>query len=86
MAEMEYKNNVSKPERNGRAGVTIHDQQRAFPGYTLICAMNWGETGRVFEVTPAGETVWEFWNPEEDSIYRSARYEVSIVDPLLSSG
>jgi hypothetical protein len=34
--------------------------QRLANGNTLICE---GPKGRVFEVTPAGETVWEYWNP-----------------------
>ena len=43
-------------------------------GNTLICAMNWSEPGRLFEVTPEGEIVWEYWNPDGDSCYRTARY------------
>ena len=35
--------------------------QRLPNGNTLICE---SERGRVFEVTPEGELVWEFWNPE----------------------
>ena len=57
--------------------------QRLPNGNTLICAMNWDETGRVFEVTPQGQIVWEFWNPEGDSIYRSYRYALQVVEPLL---
>jgi len=57
--------------------------QRLPNGNTLICAMNWDETGRVFEVTPAGETVWEYWNPEEQSLYRSERHAPELVEGLL---
>jgi len=48
--------------------------QRLPDGNTLVCAMNWNEPGRVFEVTPDGVIVWEYWNPEERSIYRAYRY------------
>lgn len=48
--------------------------QRLPNGNTLICAMNWSEPGRIFEVTPEGEIVWEYWNPESESFYRAARY------------
>ncbi len=34
--------------------------QRLPNGDTLICS---GKQGRFFEVTPAGEIVWEYWNP-----------------------
>jgi len=49
--------------------------QRLPNGNTLICE---SERGRVFEVTAAGEIVWEFWNPEIDGgkrkrIYRFTR-------------
>jgi hypothetical protein len=57
--------------------------QRLPNGNTLICAMNWDETGRVFEVTPEGQIVWEFWNPAQDSIYRSHRYAPEVVEPML---
>jgi len=58
-------------------------QQRLPNGNTLICAMNWSETGRLFEVTPEGQVVWEFWDPERQSLYRSSRYEVDVVRELL---
>jgi hypothetical protein len=38
----------------------ISGATRLANGDTLICE---GATGRVFEVTPAGEIVWEYWNP-----------------------
>lgn len=49
-------------------------QQRLPNGNTLICAMNWSETGRIFEVTTDGEIVWEFWDPEHQPFYRAKRY------------
>ena len=48
--------------------------QRLPNGNTLICAMNWGEPGRVIEVTPDGDIVWEYWNPEGKPFYRSYRF------------
>lgn len=38
----------------------ISGAQRLASGNTLICA---GETGRVVELTPSGECVWEYLNP-----------------------
>ncbi len=38
----------------------ISGAQRLPNGNTLVCS---GEQGRFFEVTPAGETVWEYVNP-----------------------
>lgn len=61
--------------------------QRLANGDTLICE---AEKGHVFEVTPDGEKVWEFWNPELSGngqrrrIYRMERYPVSAVETLLS--
>jgi hypothetical protein len=50
-------------------------------GNTLICE---SDRGRVFEVTPESETVWEFWNPELEGdrrrgIYRFGRVPESRV-------
>ena len=58
--------------------------QRLWTGNTLICAMNWAEPGRVFEVTPDGEIVWVWWNPDRQSCYRAARYREDDVARLLS--
>jgi hypothetical protein len=38
----------------------ISGSQRLPNGNTLICE---GAKGRVFEVTPEGQVVWDFWNP-----------------------
>jgi hypothetical protein len=56
--------------------------QRLNNGNTLICE---SEKGRAFEVTPGGEIVWEFLNPEvEDNrrrtIYRMIRYKEDYAD------
>lgn len=37
----------------------VSGAQRLPNGNTLICS---GETGHVFEVTTAGETIWDYWN------------------------
>jgi len=51
--------------------------QRLPGGNTLVCE---SERGHVFELTPEGELVWEFWNPElrggeRRRIYRMLRFE-----------
>jgi hypothetical protein len=40
----------------------ISGAQRLNSGNTLICEGGWG---RIFEVTPEGEIVWEFISPHE---------------------
>lgn len=60
-------------------------QQRLPNGNTLICSMNWAETGRIFEVTPDGEIVWEFWDPEGEPLYRSSRWSPAVIEPLLET-
>jgi hypothetical protein len=59
--------------------------QRLGNGNTLIGE---GNRGHAFEVTPGGEIVWEFWNPEvkrnkRRPFYRFMRYPPSMVEPLL---
>jgi outer membrane protein assembly factor BamB len=51
--------------------------QRLPNGNTLICE---SDSGRVFEVTAAGETVWEFWNPELDGDRRKGIYRFQRLD------
>ena len=51
--------------------------QRLANGNTLLCE---ADRGRAFEVTRAGEIVWEYWNPPQDDgsrrrIYRMLRLE-----------
>ena len=53
--------------------------QRLANGNTLICE---SERGRVFEVTPTGEVVWEFWNPEVRRGQRKRIYRFSRVQAL----
>ena len=60
--------------------------QRLPNGNTLICE---SEKGRVFEITPKGRIVWEFWNPifndkkKRKRIYRFMRMPPEKVQPLL---
>jgi hypothetical protein len=43
--------------------------QRLPSGNTFVCS---GKQGRLFEVTPAREIVWEYWNPHGGDIERKA--------------
>ncbi len=68
-----------------RAGV-----QRLPNGNTLICE---SDAGRLFEVTPAGEKVWDYWSPflgqgesnQGRHIYRATRYTEKEVRPIFDS-
>ena len=59
--------------------VNISGAQRLANGNTLICE---GPSGHFFEVTPAGEIVWEYVNPifnqtpqgEQNPVFRAERY------------
>jgi hypothetical protein len=55
--------------------VNISGSQRLPDGNTLICS---GPQGRFFEVTPDGETVWQFVNPypsvEQNMVFRVDRH------------
>jgi len=48
------------------------------------------DSGRLFEVTPAGKIVWEFLNPDRQkggrrmALYRALRYPRDLVDRLLA--
>jgi len=59
--------------------------ERLSNGNTLICET---DRGHAFEVTPSGEIVWEFWNPDlvrgrRNRFYRFTRVPPALVDPLL---
>ena len=67
--------------------------QRLENGNTLITE---SDRGRVFEVTPGGETVWEFFqpevrdrgwlrSPERPAIYRLTRHSVEILPPVRTA-
>jgi hypothetical protein len=57
---------------------TRGSSQRLANGNTLICE---SERGRVFEVTPEGEVVWEFYNPDIREGKRRLIYRVERVPP-----
>jgi len=59
--------------------------QRLINGNTLICE---SDRGRVFEITPQGQTVWTWWNPlikgdRHGTVYRMIRWPAGVVEPLL---
>jgi len=61
------------------------DAQRLDNGNTLVCE---SQKGHVFEVTPDGNMVWEYWNPElfegkRKRFYRFDRLSPNFVEPLL---
>jgi len=63
----------------------ISGAQRLSNGNTLICE---GSKAHLFEVTPAGEVVWDFVHPFREegglgSVYRGLRYSPDYVKPLL---
>jgi hypothetical protein len=67
--------------------VSRGSSQRLPNGNTLIAN---SDSGHAFEVTPGGETVWEFWNPnsndkgERGTIVRIERYEIDYIDRILA--
>lgn len=62
--------------------------QRLPNGNTFICAGG-TKDGRLLEVTPAGEVVWDFRNPWArrargwTKVYRAYRYSPEFVEPML---
>jgi hypothetical protein len=62
--------------------------QRLPDGNTLIAE---SDRGHAFEVTPEGDVVWDFWNPNRDAdgrpatIIRMDRYPAGWVEPLLAA-
>jgi hypothetical protein len=52
--------------------------QRLSNGNTFICS---GKQGRFFEVTPAGEIVWEYWNPHGGDLERGQGRAAPLGDP-----
>jgi outer membrane protein assembly factor BamB len=73
----------------------LSNAQRLPNGNTLICE---GTFGRIFEVTEAGETVWEYVNPfyaappnkpegpPRNALFRAYRYPPEQVDRFLAQG
>ncbi len=64
--------------------------QRLENGNTLICE---SDAGRIFEVTPHREIVWDYWSPflgqgpanQGRHVYRATRYTEQQVSPVLDS-
>lgn len=63
--------------------------QRLPNGNTFVCQ---ADTGRLFEIDPAGNVVWEFWNPilneggRRRGIYRAERVPPALVAGFLDRG
>ena len=77
------------PERDRRSLFSDWrgSSQRLPGGNTLVCE---SERGHVLEVTPRGQVVWEFWNPElgekgRKRLYRFTRLPPDSVAPLLAA-
>jgi hypothetical protein len=74
------------PRREEFYTLSRGSNQRLPNGNTLIAE---SDRGHAFEVTPAGEIVWEFWNPlrnpagERATIVRVKRYERQLVDGIV---
>ena len=69
----------------------ISGAQRLENGNTLVCS---GVEGRFFEVTPTGETVWEYVNPftsvgrdgrESNEVFRALAYSAEYIGQSLAS-
>jgi len=56
--------------------------QRLPNGNTLVTE---SDKGRVFEITPDGKVVWEFWNPEINDDKRAVIYRMMRLDPEVLS-
>lgn len=67
----------------------LSNAQRLENGNTFICSGAPTGVGRLFEVTPKGEIVWEFQNPYaeyadgESIVYRAYKYPSEMIEPLL---
>jgi hypothetical protein len=78
----------SAPEPTDFYTASRGSAQRLANGNTLIAE---ADSGRAFEVVPAGEIVWEYRNPHVDEVGRRAtmirmdRYPLSFVDAILDS-
>jgi hypothetical protein len=80
--EYEDGDNFYSPFRSG--------VQRLPNGNTLICE---SDSGRIFEVTPEGEVVWDYWSPflgqgeahQGRHVYRATRYTEEQLKPIFES-
>jgi len=68
----------------------LSNAQRLPNGNTFICSGSKPDWGRLFEVTPEGEIVWEFQNPYaeyaegEKIVYRAYKYSPEMIEPFLT--
>jgi len=67
----------------------LSNAQRLWNGNTFICSGSPPDHGRLFEVTPEGEIVWEFQNPYAEHaegqkiVYRAYKYPPEMIEPFL---
>lgn len=67
----------------------LSNAQRLWNGNTFVCSGSMPDHGRLFEVTPDGEVVWDFQNPYaqyaegEKIVYRAYEYPPEMIEPLL---
>jgi len=67
----------------------LSNAQRLWNGNTFVCSGSRPDLGRLFEVTPDGEIVWDFQNPYagyaegELIVYRAYKYPPEMIDPFL---
>ncbi len=70
-------------------GTALSNAQRLPNGNTFICSGSGTDFGRLLEVTPAGEIVWDYQNPYADYaegeriVYRAYKYPPETIEPLL---
>lgn len=80
-----YEGNEQEPFYAG----ALSNAQRLDNGNTFICSGSQPDHGRLFEVTPEGEVVWDFQNPYAEYaeghqiVYRAYKYSPEMIEPLL---
>jgi len=87
------KQRLSRPIKGSKVGpffaCALSNAQRLGNGNTFICSGSPPDKGRLFEVTPEGEVVWEFQNPYAEygegelCVYRAYKYPPEDIEPLL---
>ncbi|NOZ24437.1 MAG: hypothetical protein GXP25_25445 [Planctomycetes bacterium] len=99
-----YRNNSAAVEMNPETGKVVWQfddgpnfyspfrsgVQRLPNGNTMICS---SDEGRIFEVTPGKEIVWDFWSPflgqgkanQGRHIYRATRCTEDYIEPIIAS-
>jgi len=70
-------------------GMNLSNTHRLPNGNTFACSGGAPDSGRLFEVTPEGEIVWEFDNPYAEyaegvkNVYRAYKYPAEMIEPFL---